>query len=87
LKDKEGMMGDLTTIIIAVFYFAAGWYCIQRPTALAKTVYTFFANAQGNSYAAQSWQPTVGVVWGIRFLGGLCLFNFAMQVFLVGKDI
>lgn len=80
-------MGDLFTIIVAVFYFAAGWYCIQKPTELAKFVYTFFMNAQGNAYEAQAWQPGSSVIWFIRILGGLCLFNFAMQVFLIGKDV
>lgn len=76
---------DLLTILMAVFYFAAGWYCIQKPVELAKMVHTFFANAQGNAYAANAWQPAPGIIWFIRLLGGLCLFNFAMQVFLIGK--
>lgn len=78
---------DLFTTLLAVFYLVIGWYCIQKPTELAKWIYTFFASAQGNAYAAKNWQPTSGVVWFIRLLGALCLFNFAMQVFLVGKAI
>ena len=50
-------------------------------------VYTFFANAQGNAYDAQNWQPMPAVIWGIRILGALCLFNFAMQIFLVGQEV
>lgn len=80
-------MGDLFTIIVAVFYFAMGWYCIQKPKQLATMVYTFFANAQGNAYSAQGWEPMPAVIWAIRILGALCLFNFAMQVFLVGKEV
>lgn len=80
-------MGDFFTIVVAVFYFAAGWYCIQKPKELATFVYTFFANAQGNPHIDANWQPAPAVIWGIRLLGGLCLFNFAMQVFLVGKEV
>ena len=79
-------MGDILTIVMAGFYLAMGWYCIQKPAVLARFVYTFFANAQGNSYAASSWQPSNTVVWVIRLFGGLCLFNFVMQVFLVGNE-
>lgn len=78
---------DLFTSLLAVFYLAMGWYCIQKPRELAKQAYTFFANAQGNAYAAKGWQPTSGVVWFIRLLGALCLFNLAAQVFLIGKAI
>ncbi len=80
-------MGDLLTIVMAGFYLAMGWYFIQKPVDIAKFVYTFFANAQGNSYGASSWQPSTTLVWFIRLFGGLCLFNFVMQVFLIGNEV
>ena len=74
-------MSDFLTLAIAIFYLLMGWYCVQKPAAVASFVHTFFANARGNP--DKNWQPSSGMIWFIRILGVMCLFNFAMQIFML----
>lgn len=77
------MGADMVTLVMALFYLAAGVICVQKPHGLARLIYAFFHNARGQGMLSANWQASTKVVVAIRLFGLLSLLNFAMQVYLL----
>ena len=76
-------MDDLITIFLVVFFFWAGFKCINDPEKVQNFVYEFFLRSSGldESHPMLMWIKSSTTKWMVRFLGLLCLINFTAQLF------
>lgn len=74
------------SILMALLFFIAGVYCVQRPARIAQRLVEAVKHASPGNAALSAWVETRGMVWSIRLLGLFALLNAVTLFYVAGHS-